>query len=692
MTRILQAGHAFGDPTPVGSGRDRPRGPNPRLIAFGLVFVLVSLAGLGYTFLRPAEYRATARVEIRPAEDLSVRVPDNGASDAAVEQRVSRSFLGELQVLTSRPLLLQLAQQLRAAGLVEAGSDGEAITALQSTIAVVPVAGTQVVALTAIGTRAQALAPALNGLLQIYQAEVAARYQSRSNEALKQARDEAARYEAAVAAKRAAMAAFGARHDIVSLERDENETLAQVKGLGVALTTAEDKAAAADAHVQALKEAIAAGQAPVRAKDSPTLAGAEARLSQAEEEYRQLERGYTGDYLAMDPKARGLKTRIAELQAQVRQERSAGQQANLADAQEERVRTHEVVTQLRARLAAGRQSAQAFAARFSEFKAQQDELNRLDGLAQNARELVVRLQASEDMRQPQVNVIEAAATPLQPWRPLVLRDSAITLGAAIVLGAVAAWLTAFLTRRDDGPSVVVAPTAFAYPVGIAGPGPAPVTLDAAPTAPALTAAGAVPQLTTAMRELDEAEVVALLRACDPTGRAIIAALLSGIAPDELLRLRWPDVDAATIRIAAPHAREFAPTSELARVCDDARAAARDGAGWVVPAPGAAPTAADLDSVVASAAHDAGIDRAAEVTPAALRHACLAFLARQGARFSELPTVVGPLSAGAIAFYAALAPAGPRRGLDQIDRVVPGLRQWLAEALPTIGPAGPGAAA
>lgn len=687
MTRMFQTSQAFADPTLLGGSRDRARGPNRRLIAFVVVFALVSIAGLGYTLLRPAEYRASARVEIVPAEDLAVRAPASGASDATVEQRVSRSFLGELQVLTSRPLLLQLAQQLRAAGLLAEGSDGEAIAALQSMIAVAPVTGTQVVTLTAVGTQPQALAPALNGLLQIYQGEVAARYQSNTNDALKRAREEAARYEATVAAKRAAMTAFGARHEIVSLERDENETLAQVKGLGVALTTAEDKAAAADAHVRSLTEAITAGQAPVRAKDNPTLAGAEARLSQAQEEYRQLERGFTGDYLAMDPKARALKTQIAELQAQVQRERSVGQQANLADAKEEQARTHEVVTQLRARLASGRQTAQAFAARFGEFKSLQDELSRLEALAQGARELVVRLQASEDMRQPQVNVIEAAATPLQPWRPLVLRDSAITLAAAIVLGALAAWLTAFLTRREDGPSVVVAPTAFAYPLGIAGAGPTPLAIDAPAAPPALTSAATVPQLPATVRELDDCDVVALMRASDPIGRAIVAALLSGIAPEELPTLRWSDVDGARIRLSAPHPREFAPTAELARLLHDAQVAAGDSVGPVVPARGGAATAADVESVVAGAAHDAGIARAAEVTPAALRHTCLAFMARQGARFSELPSVVGPLSAGTIAFYAALAPPGPRRSLDQIDLVLPGLRQWLAEAAPTT--TGPG---
>ena len=50
-----------------------------RLLVFIGVFVAVAAVGLGYTFLRPAEYRATARIEITPGGDLARVEPSPGA-------------------------------------------------------------------------------------------------------------------------------------------------------------------------------------------------------------------------------------------------------------------------------------------------------------------------------------------------------------------------------------------------------------------------------------------------------------------------------------------------------------------------------------------------------------------------------------------------------------------------------------
>lgn len=694
MQQIYQAGdprfHDMGGY--AGRGFPPDAGPNRRLLAFAIAFCLVATAGLIYTFARPAEYRAQARIEITPAEDLTLRpAPDPGQAGPPAEGRVPGSFLGELQVLTSRPLLTSLHRRLQAEGMADPdGNGGDPIAVLQSMIAVSPVAGTQVVALSAVGPRPQVLAAALNGLLEIYQAQVAERYQGSSEEALTRAREEVARFEAAVADKRAEMAAFQARHGIVSLERDENTTLSQVKGLGASLAAAEDKAVAAEARLRSLNEAIASGQSPVRSRDNPTLAAVEARLGQAREEYRQLERGFTEQYLAMDSNARALKARIGELEAQLTRERASGQAANLADAREEASRSRVAVEQLRARLAADRQTAQAFSARFGEYKALQDELTTLQKLLSSAQEKSVRLVASERARQPRARVIEPAATPTESFRPPYLRDAGISLAAAVVAGFLTAWLTAFLTRRDVAPSVVVAPTTFAYPVGLSGGQPAVATLARPDGGAVAENADAdllrLPAVAPA-RELHDAEVDALLRASDSTARALLLSMLSGLAAEELAALRWSDLDLAhaMLRVPGPVAREFPLTPAQSRAWRAARSAhAGADSDAVLPArAGPSESAGALDTLVACAAHDAGLDRADEVTPASLRHTYLAFMARQGTRFSELAKIAGPLPASAIAHYGAMAPAGARRAIMQVELELPGVRRWLANA--TDGP-------
>lgn len=657
---------------------------NGRLIAFTAAFVLVTVAGLGFTFLRAPEYRATARLEIVPAEALQSKAPQSAVPQPASAQSERGSgpanpFLTEIEFLTSRPLLEQLSERVGKAGMQGELTSGDPIAALLQSISVTPVPGTQIVQLASIGPHPEVLAYALNQLMEIYRGQVAARYRDTSTEALADAREEAQRYEAAVGDKRRALDAFRARYNIVSAERDENEALARVRGLGASLNAAEDRAVAAQAKLRSLRDAAAGGGTAVRAKDNPTLANLETRLSQLHEEMRQLERSFTDDYLTRDPAAKLLRTRIAELEAQVKRERVASQGASLAEAEEEAARTRGAVVELKSRLASDRASVQAFSARFNEYKALQEELTNLEGLLRGASEKAVRLEASDRARRPEAKIVEAAVTPTAPWRPLYLRDTAITFGAALVIGVLAAWLTAFLTRREGAPNVVVATTAVPYPLPTLG-----LRHDrlAPPDLPTLSHDGGQALRLAApppMRELDTDEVAALLASVDDRARLPLALLVSGVSPEEMLALRRRDVhlDGLRIRIAEPAERDFPLTPELAAIAVSAFAGLSDDAP-LVPAAGGAPITDDLNALVAVACHDAGVSQAADITPAALRHTYLAFMVRQGVRFGELTRVAGALPAAVIGSYGALAPEGAKRALSEVVRLHPGLRRWASE--------------
>ena len=91
------------------------------------------------------------------------------------------------------------------------------------------------------------------------------------------------------------------------------------------------------------------------------------------------------------------------------------------------------------------------------------------------------------------------------------------------------------------------------------------------------------------------------------------------------------------------------------------------------ASGAALSAADVESMLTCAALDAGLAGAAGISAEALRHTGIAWLVRQGLRFSELAGLVGRPSAEALASYADLAPDGPKRGLAEIEPLMPALR-------------------
>ncbi len=290
------------------------RTKNWRLIIFATVFLLVAVGGLFYVYSRPAEYRAGARLEITPAEKL----PSDTNAPAAATTESASAFLTEVQLLTARPSLEELAARIRRVGFADLLSGPDPVLSLQNMLSVNPVQGTHVVQLWAVGKKPELLPFVLNELTSIYEARVGERFVGMSTEAADQAREEVAKYQAAILQKRAEMEAFRIQYGIVSQERDENEVTARAKGLNNAVTVAEEKAMTAQTRLRSLKGAIAEGKAAIRAKDNPTLAAMEQRLSQAREELKQMERRYTPAYLAREPQAVALKTKIPELEDQIR--------------------------------------------------------------------------------------------------------------------------------------------------------------------------------------------------------------------------------------------------------------------------------------------------------------------------------------------------------------------------------------
>ncbi len=646
---------------------------NWRPLVFGLVFLLVAVSGLAYNYSRPAEYRVGARLEIIPAEK-----PPGDANSSAAPVSDASAFLTETQLLTARETLEEVVKRLHRAGLDDSPSAGDPVLALQKMISVIPLQGTPVVELWAVGAKPEVLPYALNELIHTYQLNLSKRFVGSSQEAVNQAREEAAKYETAVLQKRREVEAFRTQHGIVSQEREENEPIARAKGLSTALNTAEEKAVTTQSRLRSLKAAVTEGKAAVFSKDNPVLANLEQQLSQARGELNQLEKRYTRAYLMRDPQAAALINKIPELEDQIKREREASLRANLAEAEQEAAQAQAALDRLKSRLTTETQSVQTFAAHLGEFKALQTQLDNLEKLQRSAAERRVRIEAQEDARKPQVRVIQSASAPGAPWRPNYTRDAAITLAAALALGWLAAWLTDFLIGHEKGPTVIVASAPLAYPMNLPElmPGPAPILTTAAPMTQ-------LPSPQPILRELDNSELTALLDAANDQSRLALISLLSGVEPEELIELTWSDFDLDTrsIRIARPAARQIAMEPEVAKLFAMIKRQnhVQPGDG-LLSAPTATPVSLNhLEALVSYAAHDANLAQAAEVTPGLIRHTFIAFLVRQGIRFSELTRIVGPLTAAVTAAYGAMVSSGVKRRLDETDRVIPALRE-LAKSI------------
>lgn len=649
----------------MGAGRR-----NWRLPVFGAVFIIAAVAGLIYTYSRPAEYRAIAKLTIIPAE----KPPADANEPVASNGKGPDAFLTEVEFLTSRPALEELHGRLVAAGFAPLLSGADGVEALKRMISAHPESGTQIVELWAVGERNEILAPALNQLMAIYAAQRGEEFVSASADERAQTEEELAKYAASVAGKRKELENFRARYGIVSQERDENPAVARARGLGSALNAAQERAVNAQAKLRAIKAAIASGKAPTRAKDNPNLGAIEQRLAQAREQLSELERRYTQNYLKHEPEAVKLQKLIPVLESQLAQEKETSLQANLADAEQEAAQAQDALDRLKGQQAAEESSLQTFSSRFGEYKVLQEQLGNLETMQRRTAERLVRMEAREISRKPQFKIIEAAALPQSIWRPDYNRDAAIALATALGLGFLAAWLVEFLLAPRPEPfNVIVAPTPIAYPMAtptLIGES-SPALIDAGPAQPQL------PAPPPAVRELNDAELRHLIDAAEEEARLALVGLLSGVSPDEIVEMRWADIDpeAQLLRISRPAPREIPIGAAIARwlgATKQNRQGQTDDRLLKRSANGIG--TGHLEAIIAYAAHDAALENPAEITPAAIRHTYIAFLVRQGIRFSDLARIVGPLPADVTAMYGTIATSGNRRSLEPDERVMPSLRE------------------
>ncbi len=639
-----------------------------RRVFLGTLIVALALT-LAFTWLRAPEYRASALLQINAASEPSA--PGGAPGDASDS---AKRFLTQVQVLTSRPVLEEAVAQLVRDGRDLSGFGPDAVAGIQSHLEASPIASTNVVELIASWQRPEMLAPLLNTIVLVYQQRLAEAFRSASTASMAQADDEVRKLEATVVAKRRDVEAFRLHSDIVSLQRDENEVLARVRNLSTSLAAANDRVAAAEGKMRARSESAATGKTAIRARDDPTLANLEQRASQIRAELSDLQRGFTPEYLAKDPKVITQRQRLAELEQQIVAQRAAGQQTAVVEAQEELTSAQEAAARIQSQMVSTRQEASQFNAHFSEYKSRQDELAELETAYRDAVQRRAKLEASEQARTPTTKILEAATTPREAWRPLYWRDTAFSLGGSLVLALLAMWLVELLNRPEPQPAVVFIQP---QPGGLRYEG-APQALANHRSASAMSLDAVEPTLlprqTTFPRELRVDEVVALIRASGEESRLVMLLLLSGVDLDEALALHWSDVDLAraTMRVGGDSGRDIVLGGALRQLLEGT--AVEAGSQLLVRSSGRPATRSTIDAQILGAAHDAAIEDAGEVTSACLRHTYLAFLLRQGIRFADLTRIVGLLPAETVSAYSALSPPGPRLDIAQVQLLHPALRE------------------
>jgi polysaccharide biosynthesis transport protein len=635
------------------------RGNRRRLGVFALTFALASLAGQAWNFSRPAEYAASTRVQ--------VSLPEVGRPG----MQASSAYATKLQLFDSRPMLAGVAEALTGAGMPAAVLGDDPAGRLRSMLRVTPVAGSEIVELHASGTNPRLVADLLNTLPEVVRKELAQRQSRDADAQLVALRLELTRLERTAAGRRARLEDFRKQTGVFA-EREENEAVAQVRGLRQALNTALEKEAAAAARLKAVEEANERGKSSLQVRTDPTLSALETRAHQVREQIKELERTYTQDFIAMDPQARVLKSRLAELERQIAEQRVVGRQAALQSAQEDLDTAQAQVARLRAQTAAARPELARTATRLSEAKVYEEDLAQVDKARRDVLERVAKLEADEQRRVATLTVLEAATVPQAPAHPDYRTDAGLVTAAAALL-ALAVMGTVEVFNRAPPPVPSPASTTV-----VLGPGWDPqhgmLSGAANPSLPApqVVEAGPAAALPAPLRILEQPQAAALTAASAGATRFACATGLMGLTLAEALAVEAADLqaDPPTLTVRGPWARVLPAPPWLVRM---AGAGGYPAGVLLQDATGQPLTEADVESLLIGVALDAGIDGAATLGWNALRNTCIDWLVGQGLRYADLPRFVGRVDPGLLQALSARHADVARRDADAIEVPMPALR-------------------
>jgi len=639
------------DPVTVARNRRRTR--------IFLSTVVVSLAiTLSYTFLRPAIYESSATVLVTPPDI------DDRASDVTNAQYVEL----ELQFLTGHTLLSSVLEKLSAGDLLVA-APVLVLPELQQMLAAVSVDNTNLIKLTARGPDKYLLPEMVNAWIDSYEEAHGDAIKAESESDSTEIDQQLSELKSKVEEKRLALDQFRKEYDIVSMERNENRILKRLTGLTDSLNKANEEKVAAQARLGAIRAAISQGKPVVNSNGQASLANLESRLVEIQEELKELENEFTPRYMSVDPKIKGLVRKQELLQQEIRNKRREGQQAALAQAEQDYASARQSVASLQRQLDEHKQQVMEFTTRFAEHEALQEELLQLETVYREVQDRQLQIQVNARRQYPQVMIKERAFLPEQPIYPDYMRDAGISVAASLLAGLLLLWLYDFLTRP--------ARHAVAHDIKqvfVTSPETRVLDQMANVRLPQPTAAAALEQQLP--RELSQAEVLELLRNAGPDIRLLIVCLLSGLTVEEAGALLWGDIDrdAGVIHVGGSSSRTLPVTPPFLAAIEAFVPAVFDVDSPVWQDAGGKPLAPDdLSAMLLYSAHDAGLTRPQDVTPEAVRHTYIAYLVRKGARLNDLVRLAGHLAPVTLAAYGVYSPPGAAVSLDSGESLYPVLQ-------------------
>ncbi|HMW69795.1 MAG TPA: integrase, partial [Nitrosomonas sp.] len=493
-----------------------------RMLIFLIAFAVTAVISMSYVLGRSSIYRSHATLLTMAKTAIDQRSVDVDLQHVAIQKQLllGADMLAEIiKTLQSHP---EVKTQLTASDI-------------RSMLDVQPVAETNLVEIVAEGPDPKILPILVNTWLDVY-------LKGRENEIARATGDTTQRIQTEISGltekinqKRIELELFRENNHIVSTGREENEALSRLKGLNDSLNKAIEEEVKAKARLDSIKKSIAKGQAVVPKEDTQKLAMLEKRAQELKEELADLDRRYTREYMALTPSLKVIPEKIATLQTEIDQLRSAGQRIVLSEAEQEYVAALQTTQAIRDQLEAHKKKAADFTARFTEHEALKIDLEGFEQRLRETQERLIQIETKYGGKFPQVDVVERAAEPLQPIWPDYSRDSLIALIGSLIMGLIAVWVVEFLTRKEKAKLAINLSGVHIY----GGEESAREVVNQLPMAQQRTLAQQSVQpalIGGVIQEIAPQKIHLLFQAGNNKEQQLMALLLSGLMLDEIAAL------------------------------------------------------------------------------------------------------------------------------------------------------------
>ena len=656
-----QTSHNQPIPTPVSWYSSK------RLVVFSIVFLLSLIISLGYVYSRPALFRSYATLLTVAQTAVDLRSSDADIQHVAIQR----------QILTGQELLDETLNRL---GQNEQQNTVTTIdvselnaSELRRMLSVQAVPETNLVELAAIGYQAEILAPIINTWIEIYLERRADEVRQSTGLTLVSLREELTGLENKTLSKRDELANFREVNEITSLGREnlyENQSLARFKALNKSYNNASEEAVKSKARLDAVNKAIGRGQTVVPAEDKKGMRVLELRLQQLREKLAEFDKRYTREYLALNPSLNVLPKQIEDLEREIQSKRNFGQNIALSDAQQNYYASRQSLAVIKKQLDDYKQQATEFSTKFAEHEALLTDLEGLEKLQRTTQERVVKIEAKQAEKFPQVKIIERAFQPRKPFSPNYSRNAIIALVGSIFLGLFSVWTVDYLTRKEGQKASISISGLNLY----AGPAPSLINKyqqenEQLPSnSPQSIEQQQSPALESGLpQEHSVKELSSLLEAADTKTRQLVSLLLSGLSLNEITRLQKEHIDFATdsISIIGEDSRTI-PLHPTLKVLFEQNE----------PCPAwkknQEVTPEMLEAILIYATVDAGISGTQEMNAESIANTYIIYLIKQGMRLSELEQLVGYTEPATLAKYSRYSPEKRGLPISEINLVHPAL--------------------